>query len=387
MDDIANYKSLVNTTFGQGTASPKGAPGTTNNVIGALNSGGGSFQQFRAAFTSRLQRISRLYPVGSPEWSFMLEQANLIASNSNWEGAYSELAAYDFLHHAFRHKSSSPWQMQFNQNIANTMTYAAALGGTGQANLDVHFPWCDVYADVKSLKDVVEELLESVALQAANRKRIRNLVALPEYLAGVDYAEIQDKFADLVKEVEQVLDINTKPTMMTSKVIPGLGYKFGWVPGATVAAREINPYAAAEKYHRLVFGYANKFTLTKPFLLIMVAFDWYHGAMTSFQDSDVTFYRAFARRVFMQYEGIAQPFSQLATKFSGSETVDDVTRKISGILFLRDRCILSEKPDLPNVDGYLYLNPRADNSLQSSIFHQFMLEYDIAIDRFAGDVY
>ena len=211
MNDVTNYKSLINTIFWPGTASPKSAPGTSNPVIGGLNYTGASFRQFSAAFTKRLQRISRLYPPGSAEWDFLLEQANLISSPSNWEGAYSELAAYDFFHHAFRHKSSSPWQMKFNQDISNTETFAAALGGTGNANLDLHFPWSDVYADIKSLKDIVEELLESVAIRAAQRKGIKNLVAIPAYPAGIDYTEIQNRFQDLVKEVEQVLDITKKP--------------------------------------------------------------------------------------------------------------------------------------------------------------------------------
>lgn len=388
MDDIANYASLINTIFGPGAASPKGAPGTSNPVIGGLNFTGASFRQFSAAFTKRLQRISRLYQPGSAEWDFLLEQANLISSPSNWEGAYSELAAYDFFHHAFRHKSSSPWQMKFNQDIPNTDTFAAALGGTGNANLDLHFPWSDIYADIKSLKDIVEELLESVALRAAQRKGIKGLVAIPEYPAGIDYTEIQNRFQDLVKEVEQILDITKKPRGMSSQIVKELGYKFGWDPGVTVATRQIEPYAAAGKYHQLVFSYANKFTLNKPFLLVMVGFDWFHGGITSFNNSDITFYRAFARRVFMQYDGSPQLFSQVASRFRGPETVDQVTKKISGILFLRDQSILSDSPDSPNVDGYLYLNPRADHMLQSTVFYHYLLEHALKEnDAFTGDSY
>ncbi len=40
------------------------------------------------------------------------------------------------------------------------------------------------------------------------------------------------------------------------------------------------------------------------------------------------------------------------------------------------------------MDGYLYLNPYADNPLVSSAFHEYMMQHQLeAMDSFAGGVY
>ena len=62
--------------------------------------------------------------------------------------------------------------------------------------------------------------------------------------------------------------------------------------------------------------------------------------------------------------------------------------RLSGIPFLRDRYILPDAPESANMDGYLYLNPYADNPLVSSAFHEYMMQHQLeAMDSFAGGVY
>lgn len=389
MDDTTNYQNIVSAIFGANTATFNTGPGITNSVIGALNNVK-QFAPFYYAFVARLQRLKQIYTPGTPDWKALLVQVNQIGTVSNWEGAYSELAAYDFFHFGYSSKDQGGnLEIRLDQNVPNTDTFAVDLGKPGPANLDCFFPFFDVYSDVKSLKDIVEELLQGMYPQVLKAIRVTSgLTMLAEYPPSIDYGEIRRKRAALVIELTQKIDVNQKTKFISSSVIAGLNYKLQWDPGVLIGTRMLSATSAAEQYYKLVFGYAKKYTKTKPFILSLVSFDWFHGAQPDFQNMDRDFYRAFARRVFCQYSKSTDLFSTLDPDCIGTTTINEVMRKISAILFLRDRCILSSTPSSINVDSYLYVNPNADNPLKSSMFYDWMRSYNLnVIDRFDGDNY
>ncbi|MGH9437332.1 MAG: hypothetical protein ACRD22_05395 [Terriglobia bacterium] len=383
-----NYRQLVNSRFKM-TNSSWGKLNTSNSdVIAALNRSDNSFRAFSAAFKARLQRLSSVYKPGTRNYNKLLRQVKLIADAHNWKGAYSELAAYDYFHHSLKSNDVKFEPMDLTCKVPSSDTFAPGLGSTGNADLDGHFSQGDVYTDIKSLKDVVTELLESVARDAARKLQVTGLVVLPQYPAGLDYAIVQDYRDKLVNELITAIESGDQPAFVQSKLIEGLSYRLGWKAGVTFSEREIDPYEAAAAYHQLVFGYANKFTLHKPFLLVLVAFDWFHSAPNDFSDYDLKFYRAFARRVFMQYMHSSRRFVEVNPRFTGDETIFDVTRKIGGILFLRDRCVTAKCPELTNVDAYMYWNPNAEHSLINNKFREYLLAHELEmVDGFRGDVY
>ncbi len=361
MDDTTNYVQIVSAIFGANTSTFRTGPGITNPIIGALNNVA-QFGPFHDAFISRLRRLKPVYAPGTKNWDALLIQVNQIATPSNWEGAYSELAAYDFFHFGYKPRV--------------------------QANLDCYFPFFDAYSDVKSLKDIVEELLQGIYPQVLQQLGISNLPIIAEYPPDIDYGKVRRQRAALVAELTQKIDAKVRPRSISSSVIRGLTYKLQWAPGVLIGSRLLSPTSAAEQYHKLVFGYAKKYTKTWPFVLSLVAFDWYHGVQQDYQGMDREFYRAFARRVFLQYMHSPALFSSVDPDYTGAMTIHDVLKKISAILFLRDRCILSKAPASINVDGYLYINPVADNLLTSSTFYGWLRGYSLkVIDLFDGDIY
>ena len=93
------------------------------------------------------------------------------------------------------------------------------------------------------------------------------------------------------------------------------------------------------------------------------------------------YYRALARRTFMQYEHSRSKASELISGYKGSETKKVLARCLTGIIFIEDHSIIETKDKYKT---YVYLNPNASNrhrsmrtyleQLSNQMFEDF--EYD-----------
>ena len=72
--------------------------------------------------------------------------------------------------------------------------------------------------------------------------------------------------------------------------------------------------------------------------------------------------------------------------FHGSETMAEVTEKLSGILFLEDVSITSSDIESQNVEAFAYLNPNASHKV-SDRFRDHLSSLDFQIDDLAHDNY
>ena len=75
------------------------------------------------------------------------------------------------------------------------------------------------------------------------------------------------------------------------------------------------------------------------FMLVLVKFPWYNNRISSFIDADHVYYRSLARRTFCGYLGDSTLMNSIVPKFSGPDTVDEVSRHLAGIIFIDDNII------------------------------------------------
>jgi hypothetical protein len=149
---------------------------------------------------------------------------------------------------------------------------------------------------------------------------------------------------------------------------------------------EYHPHRHAKNHHQLLFTHAKKFSLRSPCLIVFVLFPWFSEKISLGDGNNTEFYRAFARRFFCQYATTAAPAHGLLKAFTGSETLAQITEKLSGVLFLEDRSIESPTPTATNVSGFAYLNPNAVNEVGRHFRHHLQ-ELGCPIDDFEHDNY
>lgn len=386
MNDAETYRALVAQYFGT-EASSKSKTDETNVVLASLN-GPDDDNAFRHNFAGRLQRLSTLYPPGDLSRTPLLRGVNELATRKNWEGAYAELAAYDYFH-GQNHWIAPPFAL--DRSIDGSRTFTGELGKKGPANLDIHFTTLDIYADVKCLKDNVADALDGVYAEA-----FPDQIARPDIVAqhpkDMAYEELIAHRKVVINELVNATSGGQQPTFVKSKAVPNLEFALKWGPGTLVTRSGYSAYRHAEHTHQLVFRYARKFLRDRPSFITLVNFPWFNQTTSHFRGANVTYYRSFARRVFCQYRHDARLFRDIAPKFAGSETIYEVTRKVSALLFLEDhlyRDPSENEDDVNGVHGFLFVNPNADHHLRSAAYpaDYFGGLRSTALDTFEHDNY
>jgi hypothetical protein len=197
-----------------------------------------------------------------------------------------------------------------------------------------------------------------------------NLHIIEEYADDICYKEIQDKLprirAELLREIEP-----GRTNCLSSSVVDHLLFRMRWGNGLLHSEKTTNPHEQGQKHHRLVLNHVAKFVKDTPFLIVFVVFDWFGRITHDFADHNRTFYSSFTQELFCGYERNSTPFKNLNPKFIGTETVFDIIKKVSGILFLEDCSIEALCPDECNVNSFFYINPNADHKIEGSCFEPY----------------
>lgn len=360
MTDRAHYATLVDGIFGVGTVTFDEADARSNSVIGALGKLG-QFVEFSANFEQRLRRLAASLQADQTLRKEILAAINKIVT-SEWDGAYAELCALDYF---LANASTGPGNVVLDRTVPASQTLASEMG-MQYANHDISFPSLGVSMDTKLLSDKVGGILEGVFKDFRTAKKIKNLTILPTYNRDEDFATYQAKRQKLLDELDQGVDINVRPSTLVSQVISGLSYEFGWDPGVLMAESSYSPLEHAENHHRLLFGHAKKFSKVEPTVIVFVLFPWTGENVFHFEDSKRLFFKEFGDHFFSGYLSSPDPAKNFNSKINSAILAGDVTKHLSGILFLEDDSVLAMTPNELNITASFLWNPNALHPLAAS---------------------
>lgn len=347
------YQQLCDEVFGARALQIKQVP--SNNVIGTLRHLD-DYDVFKKNFKNRLIRLRKRFE-GTAAYPALLEQVKQVADPKNWEGAYAELVAYDVM---WNDHVMTPMELDKTMDAAES--YAGEMGYKA-TNEDGYLPDYGIFFDVKILADTVGVILKGIIDDAiANSGQTIRCDILPEYPLDdddEDYGGLNRK--NLYDELVAFLKANNTVTggkkFFRSNVLPRLGYRIQWGGGINTAVSEYNPYRHAEETKHLIFKrYTKKIMKNEMFMLVLVKFPWYNQQISSFIDADQVYYRSLARRTFCGYCNSPEKMNAIVPKFSSADTVFDVSKHLSGIIFIDDNSI--------NEDSYscnVIMNPNAVN--------------------------
>ncbi len=382
---IQNYADLIDNIFGAGTASFDKSHDVTNNVIGALNHPE-DFRIFKSNFTARLERLNKIYS-SHPDFKEIIVQVNEVASEKNWDGAFAELAAFDYFNQGVSICQEYNNPVKLNVTLDKSETFALELGKTA-ANLDGFAENVSLYFDVKCFKDNVTEILNGIYKQLRQHFNRDDFHISAEHALDISYDDYKRKRNDLFNELKAKIVPSKKTKYVNSSVISNLSFRLLWGAGIQTVERTYNPFSHAENYHKMAFNYANKFVKKKHSVIVLVVFPWYNLVVSDFCNSNIQLYRALSRRVFCQYRHDSTAFSAFNSKFSDTQTIYEVSNTLSGIIFLEDKTILNEEPAMTNVNSYVYLNPNAVNPLTQSLARDYLMGlHNTEFDDFEYDNY
>lgn len=376
MTDVEHYQKILNSIFGEDEISLNSSD-ATNNIIGTFKYNN-DYNEFKNSFSQRLINLKKIYE-NSDYYDELKNKVKLIADKNNWEGAYAELVAFDVLNSI---EYLDLIQMEYNGKPEETYAHSYGKQAT---NLDGCFSDYDTYFDVKILSDALGIFLKKIVEEVIKKKEIQGQCnILPEYNLDDDVNLYQTNRKALVDELTSMLIANSK--LIHSEVLKGLSYRIQWGVGVNSREGVYSPYHNAMMMKdTLIKRYAYKFMKNKPFFLVMVNFPWYNQLQTDAFGLNKIFYRALARRTFIGYKNKSTSMKSLDSKFTGNESVFEVSKKLTGVIFIDDLSI-TEKA----YNCYVYTNPNADKKsvcFASFLYELFKNSKDHEFDDFRYDNY
>lgn len=427
MKDIENYEILLRKIFKKDFQGIDTKKDVTNNIIRALNEKK-DFFVFISNFKHRLSRLYAIYKNSPKNLKVIIERSIEIASKNNWQGAYAELVAYDYLN-SCKDLLANP--ISLDCTLKNDESYAIEMGQKQDSNLDCYVPDLNIYFDIKSLKDNNTEIFNRIVKNISTFYGLKNLHILKEYDNDNLYFELQSHFCDLYNELKKVIwgvlesaveqcqpETNakvipenfkmimkkasveqkkkvvhyiqsSKTKHFKSKCIKGLSYVIGFDRGIYYTESTYSPYKHAKDFSGSIFKYANKFLKKKPSILIFVTTPWYNNIITSLCESNKEFYRACARRFFIQYKDVTYDKTKknFIPDFNGEDSLYQISSHLSGIIFIEDNSKDEKRYNKTNLSSYIYLNPNSSNNLNIvSIDYLHSLDAKV-FDNFKYDNY
>jgi hypothetical protein len=366
--DVGPFVTMVENIFGAGSFKCSRNK-CSNNVIGALVSSN-NFSPFIHNFRDRLARLSKCYPIDDRNRKVILNRIADIAMDTTWEGAFSEITAYDYFNFVLPkgHRDTTAL-INLDETIDGSFTYKCESGEKGPANLDGRFNMFGIYFDVKAFKDNVQDILDTVFKKVNNNPGRENLKLVPEYSYNVHYNELSAKMNSLIEELVSAFTPETRKSFYRSNILPEYSFRAIWGSGSVSTERVYNPNEIADKYHLGTFRYYDKFTKDAPFILVYVVFPWFYMTSIEFRDPDKTLYARYSRDVFCNYTSSLRTMNSIIKEFQGPSTIGDISKAISAILFIEDKSInLTSQDESTKTNAILYLNPYARQSIANTEF-------------------
>jgi hypothetical protein len=380
MNDLENYKAILESHFGPGAPQLPNGSSRSNNLLGGLNHS--DFGSFHSAFFQRLAALSACYPDGDANRGQVWEILKRMANNSLWEGAYAELVALDFLN-SNRDYLSGP--LSLSKPVPATETLASSLGKKN-VDFDGYYYDLETWIDIKILGDKAGEILGGIIAEVKTHLNIPATTISPEYPLAIDYELLGEKRDALKDELAGAINPVARTTFIKSRILPELNYRLLWGSGVLTSVKTYTPYAHAANHHKLLFSHLKKFSRKSPSLIVFVVFPWFSESVLGAGFANEVLYRALCRRFFCQYARNSDSAKQHLESFVGPETLAQVTEKLSGVLFLEDTSLKAFDPKTHSVRGFAYLNPNAANKV-SRHFRQYLSSLQLLVDDFEDDNY
>jgi len=343
-----HYQTLLRSIFGEDSISIA-LNGESNNLIGALVHKG-DFEDFKSNFELLLKDLKEKYEIDS-----IREALTEIADSKNWMGAYAELVALSVL------KNDYSGNILTNVTLKEGMSFAKECKKQ-RTNEDGYWNDFDVYFDTKILSNPIKAILEGIEDRALEKaKPTEKCSILAEYPMDDDDAEYSKNIAQIEKELMDAL--KTKKTFVKISTLKKLSFRIHWGSGINSVTMEYSPFRYVENTKDLILKrYANKLLKDKPFFLVLVNFPWFHQVVNDFDNMNECYYRALARRTFIQYEHSREKAKNIIEKYTGKESMRLLARRLTGIIFIEDHSLKETKD---KYHTYIYLNPNAHNKRKS----------------------
>lgn len=360
MEDKKKFNERMSAIMGKDWDAVK-ETGMGSNVLGAL-ANDADFNDFKAHFDSMVKNLYGIYKSDANELKKLVKTFRELADAKNWQGAYAELCALHLLN------MDGCGAIDTDVTLPATASWASKLGHSSDTNMDGHIGSGDVYFDTKALRDSVTPILRNVVNTAFGELKrdgswteAKDPQVMFEFELTDSEEDYQNKFRKLVEELK--MKYGAKVECVQSEVIGGLVYRFQRTAVCTTVGC-YSPYRRAKELAKAVMvRYSDKFLLDRKFVLVLVNHPWFNQVDRGSLISNRVMYRALARRLFMQYRNNPAPMYMLNRKFTGSETIDAVSRKISAIIMID---VHSAKNEGRPYSWYMYVNPRADNKLMGA---------------------
>lgn len=366
MTHRANYAGLIDGIFGVGTARFDTTVPGSNNVIGALASTI-NYSEFKSNFEQRLQRLNIAIKADESLRAEILSAVNKIVDRG-WDGAYAELCALDYFLSA---PLTGPGNIVLDRTVPANQTLAADMD-MEKANHDMSFPSLGVTMDTKLLSDKTGDILEKVFQDFRKAKRINRLTILPSYDQDQSFSDFEENRKKLLDELLREVDIAARPAKLTSEVVPGLSYEFAWTGGVHTAAGSYSPVEHAKNHHHLLFGHAKKFSKIESTVIVFVIFPWASESIFLFEDTKKIFFKEFGETFFSEYLASTDLARQFNGKIKTSILASELTKHLSGIIFLDDKSILAETPTQVNIAASFLWNRHALLPLSGGAMDTYM---------------
>ncbi|SEH40174.1 hypothetical protein [Tardiphaga sp. OK245] len=357
MTPRAVYASLLHRIFGAGSATFDVIDARSNSVIGAL-AHPTDFLQFKSNFEERLRRLSVAIQADTMLGKEVLATVNRIV-DAGWDGAYAELCALDYFLAA---PETGPGKILLDRTVCAASTLASEMG-MQYANHDMSFLDLGISMDTKLLSDKTGEILNGIFSDYRAAKGIKRLLIVPSYDLDDDFEQYSANRKALLKELIDGVDTAARPDTFRSAVIPGLSYAFAWNAGVYFGEGVYSPHEHAKNHHPLLFGHAKKFSRNEPSLITFVIFPWSGEKVFPFDDSKRTFFKKLGEHFFNDYLSSGEPATKFNKKFKSAMSAGDVTKYLSGVIYLEDACITASDPKQLNIDASFIWNANAAHSL------------------------
>lgn len=326
-----------------------------NNVVGTWKYTE-DFKTFRASLVDRIAKLKDSLSTESNIRVYKNLISNLGSSN-NWEGTYAELVAYSIL--------KNDYNEEYKLDVTRTASFALASKiGMSNINYDVLLPDYGVYMDVKAFTDTVGDILHNGiiknVLQQNEFKSLR-LNILPQHPLDENddlyKANVKSLQTELAEQLREMMKKGDKRHSFTSAIVPSLGYHILLGAGVNSSESSYSPFRHAEAMKDFIIKrYCNKFTIRRPFFLVLVNFPWYNQITRNSFGYNKIFYRSIARRTFIQYEKNTILANSINPQYRGKGLAKHVARKLTGLIFIDDNSINGN-----GFDAYIYTNPNASN--------------------------
>lgn len=394
MSDKSNFNKLMADIF-QDHWNPVNEDGDTNNFIGALSSHD-DFKFFKGQFISMVEHLKEVYKNNPHEINNLVKTVREVASVRGCHGAYSELCVLNVLNY------DGTVTILTDNTLPASESFAAQLGHTENTNMDGYYPDHDIYFDTKSFRDTItpilksitskstQKLVESGILTEEQKKRVSIQYQFPHIHSEDTYKEhigslikeLITKFTNSIRTSNKLEEIKR----IQSEIIPSLQYVFNW-GGVSSSESCYSPFERAENLVEQIFvRYADKFLLHHPFMLVLVNHPWFNQIDTDAFNFNSILYRSLSRRIFMQFRHDDRMMSELNNKFNGEETIDEISKHISAILYID---VLSAVDTGTPYKCYLYINPRAINKIRENVITFPLRQMNVlqVVDNFIHDNY